>query len=680
MRAVADAARFDRSELAPWAGVVTALPVAAVLAAGLISPDRSAGVLMAVGAMLVGISSRARGNRPRLGTMASATAVIGLSTFVGSATGHIAGLHLGLLTLWSFVGGLMVVIAPERSIVGTLAIIAFIVFGRFTEPVDGAARLAGFVVAGGAAQVIVAFLVRWPHELAIERRAVAAAYRRLAELARSGPERSSLRAAATLDEAAAVIPSARIASRRDLRGLRGLVDEGQRIREELVAIDGLRVEPGLSRTLDQGLAQMGVALDAVAALLEQPGETEVAELGRAVALHLDPPPAKIPADTLRAVGSQVRVAAGLATRASETRLQPGEELRGRLSALQVIEPLRSAAAELRANLTLRSTPCRHAVRLAVLVPATTAVAEYSGLQRGYWVPLTVVLVLRPDFGSTSSQGAARVLGTFLGLALAGVVAASLHPTGSWIVVAVAATSWAAYTTFRASPVAWVGFITALVVFLLNVITSDTTSIVTDRLVDSLIGGAIALGAYLLWPTWSERDAEQSMAHLAEAEREYAGSVLAAHGESPGYHARQARIAASNAEAAVTRSLADPTHRVDADRALGVLEGFRRVSESLHGLRTDLRAGGVTVLVPEAEREADELAAAVDRAMASFVTALRSGRSVDEDSLGVDLGRSQFAREVGERGTLVPIDRLLEALGALAHVLQVDPAAAGSGGS
>ena len=53
---------------------------------------------------------------------------------------------------------------------------------------------------------------------------------------------------------------------------------------------------------------------------------------------------------------------------------------------------------------------------------------------------------------------------------------------------------------------------------------DTTGIVVDRLVDSLIGGAIALGAYLLWPTWSERDAEQSLAHLAEAQREYAGAA------------------------------------------------------------------------------------------------------------------------------------------------------------
>jgi uncharacterized membrane protein YccC len=680
MRAVADAVRFDRSEVALWAGVVTALPVATVLAAGLLSPDRSAGVLMAVGAMLVGISSRARGNRPRLGTMASATAVMGLSTFVGSATGHIAGLHLGLLTVWSFLGALMVVVAPERSIIGTLAIIAFIVFGRFMEPVDGAARLAGFVVAGGAAQMIVAFFVRWPRHVAIERRAVAAAYRQLAELARSGPETSSLRAATMLDEAAAVIPSARSASRRDLRALRGLVDEGQRIREELLAIDGLRERHSLPNGIDQSLVFVGQGLDAVAGLLEQPGETQGQELDRVLGLESADPSPAMTAGQLRAVGAQLRVAAGLAIRAGETRLRPGEELRGRISALHVMEPLWSAAVELRANLTLRSTPCRHAVRLAVLVPATTALAEYSGLQRGYWVPLTVVLVLRPDFGATSSQGVARVLGTLLGLGLAGAVAESLHPSGPWIVVAVAATSWAAYATFRASPVAWVGFITALVVFLLNAVTPDTAAIVVDRLVDSLIGGAIALGAYLVWPTWSERDAEQSMAHLAQAEREYARSVLAAvagtasRGDSLGYYARRTRIAASNAEAAVTRSLAEPeAHRIEADRALRVLEGFRRVSEALHALRMDLRARLLHVPVPEAS----QLATVVDAAMASITAALGDGETIGAEP-NLALVRSRLARDIDERATLVQTDQLLEALDALAHVLRNDAARAVSG--
>ena len=228
--------------------------------------------------------------------------------------------------------------------------------------------------------------------------------------------------------------------------------------------------------------------------------------------------------------------------------------------------------------------------------------------------------------------------------------------------------------------AWVGFITALVVFLLNVITPDTAGLVVDRLVDSLIGGAVALGAYLLWPTWSERDAEQSLAHLAVAERQYAGSVLAAvsgaasRSDAIGSYARRTRVAAANAEAAVTRSLEDPkVHRIDADRALGVLEGFRRVSESLHALRADLRAPPVQEPAPEAR----ELAGAVDTAMASIAVALRSGGTIGEHPHPAVL-RNRFAAEVDDRVTLVHTDRLVEAVGALMQVLRVSPATTGTG--
>src|SRR5205807_9104839 len=88
---------------------------------------------------------------------------------------------------------LLIVVAPEHSIIGTLAIIAFVVFGRFTEPVDGAARLAGLVAAGGAAQVIVALAVRWPHRVAIERRTAG-----LHPLARWRSAAAALRANLTL--------------------------------------------------------------------------------------------------------------------------------------------------------------------------------------------------------------------------------------------------------------------------------------------------------------------------------------------------------------------------------------------------------------------------------------------------------------------------------------------------
>jgi hypothetical protein len=171
-----------------------------------------------------------------------------------------------------------------------------------------------------------------------------------------------------------------------------------------------------------------------------------------------------------------------------------------------------------------------------------------------------------------------------------------------------------------------------------------------------------------------------MAHLAQAEREYARSVLAAvagtasRGDSLGYYARRTRIAASNAEAAVTRSLAEPeAHRIDADRALMVLEGFRRVSETLHAVRMDLRARLVHVPVPEAS----QLDTVVDAAMASITAALGSGATIGAEP-NLALVRARLARDIDERATLVQTDQLLEALDALAHVLRNDAARAVSG--
>jgi hypothetical protein len=172
-----------------------------------------------------------------------------------------------------------------------------------------------------------------------------------------------------------------------------------------------------------------------------------------------------------------------------------------------------------------------------------------------------------------------------------------------------------------------------------------------------------------------------MAHLAQAEREYARSILAAvagtapRGDSLGYYARRTRIAASNAEAAVTRSLGEPeAHRIDADRALRVLEGFRRVSETLHALRMDLRARLVHVPVPEAS----QLAPVVDAALASITAALGSGETIGAEQYNLALVRSRLARDIDERVTLVQTDQLLEALDALAHVLRNDAARAVSG--
>src|SRR5207302_8853593 len=78
---------------------------------------------------------------------------------------------------------------------------------------------------------------------------------------------------------------------------------------------------------------------------------------------------------------------------------------------------------LRANLTFRSPAFRHAIRLGAALIIASALARLLPLplQRGYWIPLTVLLILRPDFTSTFTRGVARFLGTVLVVVLTGLL-------------------------------------------------------------------------------------------------------------------------------------------------------------------------------------------------------------------------------------------------------------------
>src|ERR1019366_3520328 len=80
--------------------------------------------------------------------------------------------------------------------------------------------------------------------------------------------------------------------------------------------------------------------------------------------------------------------------------------------------LRGTPAMLRANLSLRSAACRHDIRLAACVALGDAVGRGFDLHRSYWLPMTVAIVLKPDFASTFSRGVLRLAGTFAGLIFA----------------------------------------------------------------------------------------------------------------------------------------------------------------------------------------------------------------------------------------------------------------------
>ena len=143
---------------------------------------------------------------------------------------------------------------------------------------------------------------------------------------------------------------------------------------------------------------------------------------------------------------------------------------------------------LRANLNLRSESFRHAIRLAVALAVASVLVTQLPLERGYWVALTTLVVLRPDYRGTMSRGIERILGTLVGSVVATVIAAQLRP-GPWtLVVLVGVFAFLSVATLRASYPIFAAFLTCYVVFLISLTGLPSSTAGLDRLIDTAVGG------------------------------------------------------------------------------------------------------------------------------------------------------------------------------------------------
>jgi uncharacterized membrane protein YccC len=223
-----------------------------------------------------------------------------------------------------------------------------------------------------------------------------------------------------------------------------------------------------------------------------------------------------------------------------------------------------------ANLTLRSTAFRHAIRLGIVLAVATALYLVFPLQRGYWIPLTVLLILKPDFSTTYSRGAARTAGTMLGALLTTILVAVFSPTNSTLVVLVGIVAFIAFSILNANYALFSAFVTAEAVLLIAFFDPHPLDTVIYRTIDTAIGGMLALIAYALWPTWEHQQVASKVAARLEAVRLYFIAVMEAYARPSAYDASaiahrrwEGRLARSNAEASVERALSEPErYRID----------------------------------------------------------------------------------------------------------------------
>jgi hypothetical protein len=159
-----------------------------------------------------------------------------------------------------------------------------------------------------------------------------------------------------------------------------------------------------------------------------------------------------------------------------------------------------ALAALRANRTLSSPVARHAIRFGAALGAGVLAYRLLGLdEHGFWVPLTILFVMRPERDATDERLFLRAVGTVLGLILATALAETLH--GDEVVIALLLTAAAGFA-FGLLTVQYALFTTAIttfVVLLVDTLGEGAWQAAGQRALGTAIGIAIAFLAFLLWP-------------------------------------------------------------------------------------------------------------------------------------------------------------------------------------
>jgi uncharacterized membrane protein YccC len=589
---LASTLRSDWTQFEPMAALRCTCGVALPLVLGVASGWPSVGVFGAIGAVSVGFGSFQGAYRGRVAVMLWAAAGMAVSIVLGSLAGH-SGIAATLVAaLWGFASGLLVALGPAASFVGLQSAIGAIIAQGFTATFSDA-FLRGLVVFGGGLVQTLLVVVVWPlRRYPAERAAIGAIYRSLAAYAAeiptldtAPPEPNTLVAASdTLSDPQPFARSTHLLS------FRALVDEAERVRAGLAAL----------ATQHQRLTAAGDGrrIDASAGLAREVS-CVLAEIGRAVAAGVDPDEspacwAAIEAHAA-ALGEDLVASAVLRRRLHaawrtsgvlNSNAPPPDTAAAAVRTIPLLRlpPVRDAVNTLRANLSFGSTAFRHGVRLAVTLTSTTALYHTLSLPRGYWISLTALIVLKPDFQETVARGVGRVAGTVLGATLATVVAATLNPGHPTLVLLLLACVWSGYAVFRINYAVFSICITGYVVFLMVLAGVSQSDVVTYRIVDTALGGVAALIAYVLWPTWAGAQVRTLLADLIDAHARYTGMLLSALVNASLYDGRAllttrsaGRLARSNAEAAVDRLLGEPAgvQPIRRETPVSVLAALRR---------------------------------------------------------------------------------------------------------
>lgn len=589
---------FNRSsfELGPTLRCLTGVAVA--LGAGELSGNPTAGAILAIGAFTAGFTSLQGIYRSRIAVMAATGIGMAIASFTGELVLHSIFALVIAACIAGYLAGIFAQLSRLAGVAALNTTVAFIIFSHLPLSIIASAQQSCFLLLGSGIQIALLILV-WPFSrIAMERRALAAVFRDLARFAEKAQQESAPLGSLIIAKQILRDPQP-FAQSRDIARLQRLFEDATTMRKRIAGMHTFRrslgdLEASHVTSLQQSCAR---TLQGIAALLEgaslesQKPVFDVAT--RAAFATFD----KCFSGNTYAVALAQNTLVRLRDAAQAAAVFSTGTLH-RFSLISAARPNQYTQAHIEWKSLV-------AVRLgAVLGTAMLIGHTLFSLDRGYWIALTAVLILKPDLKSTFVRGTSRIVGTIVG---AVIVFFFIGPQTSHTTLALGLLSTTAicYATLLANYAVFSASVTAYVIYFLMLLGLPAQANLGSRVLDTLIGGALAMIGYLVFPTWAHKRTREILADLLEAQGRFSVFLLDGYIDPHQFNLTeferlrtQVWKLRTDAEALVDRTRSEPQrlHSIDSSNAVNLIAGMQ--SLSLVNLSLENNRETVEALAPQ----------------------------------------------------------------------------------
>ena len=434
-----------------------------------------------------------------------ATLEMGVAVFLGSLTASNKILFIAVVAVWCFGAGMQWSIGAHAGLLAAGAS-ALLVIAPPVAPSLSMVVISTFVTlaAGGIQAALIA--VRPPQRWRVQRDALSRAYRELADEARG----------VAADRQAPVVES-------PLTWLREAFTDTQSTHRPKAYRGGYQLPERITATLSE-LAG-GQADDAVSQML-----TAAAAFLDAIADHRhtarrDAEHALIRVDAAVALVSGPEATA--AQRFSQQLHEAAVSRFGEVHGGDFIDLVQWAGETVTGQLTWTSPILRHAARLSSATALAIAADRFAPIHHGYWIALTVLIVLRPETAHTYTRCVGRVAGMAVGILIASAMSLLWQPTGASAAAVAVVFLAATYWTVQFGYITVTAAMAAAIVFLLDIDAAAAGATIEDRLFAVVIGGGFAVVAHVALPDHALVRLHQRAGELLKTEIDYAATVIKA---------------------------------------------------------------------------------------------------------------------------------------------------------